>query len=200
MSKTWSGLVAVVVAVALVAGAWWIIVDRQDDLRGEALAVALNSAMDAPEKDKSLVAEIILSNYFETRANAARWSAVYWSFTFLAALCSALAALVLKVETLIRNEAAKKDIAATLAVVAALLVTVSTSGDFQRKWQANRVAAAELERTGYRFLENNGTAPRTYLAAVGDILLRRQLAIAGGSEKAEPPPEAPANGGPPPGP
>jgi len=52
------------------------------------------------------------------------------------------------VETLIRNEAAKKDIAAALAVAAALLVTISTSGDFQRKWQAKRVAAAELAITG----------------------------------------------------
>jgi hypothetical protein len=200
MSKSWSRLLAVVVVVALVAGAWWFLDHRQEGLRGEALAVALNSVIGAPDKEQSLVAEIILSNYFETRSNAARWSGVYWGFTFFAALCSALAALVLKVETLIRNEAAKKDIAAALAVVAALLVTISTSGDFQRKWQANRVAAAELERTGYRFLENSGAAPRTYLAAVGDILLRRQLAIAGGSEKTEPLPEASAESGSPPGP
>jgi len=200
MSKSWSRLLAFVVAIALVAGAWWIAADRQEGLRGESLAVALNSVIGKAEKDQSLVAEIIMSNYFETRSNAARWSGVYWGFTFFAAVCSALAALVLKVETLIRNEAAKKDIAAALAVVAALLVTISASGDFQRKWQANRVAAAELERAGYRFLENSGSAPRTYLAAVGDILLRRQLAIAGGSEKVEPQKGASVEGGSLPGP
>jgi hypothetical protein len=180
-----------VIVVAFIAGAWWVFDHRESGLRGEALAVALQSVIGGAGKDQSLVANIILSNYFETRFNAARWSGIYWGFTFFAALFSALAALVLKVETLIRNEAAKKDIAALLAVTAALLVTVSTSGDFQRKWQANRVAAAELERTGYRFLENDGVAPRTYLAAVGDILLRRQLAIAGGSEKPAPKPVAP---------
>ena len=195
-SKSWSRLITIVVIGALIAAAWWFMDHRESGLRGEALAVALQSVIAGSEKDQSLVANIILSNYFETRFNAARWSGIYWGFTFFAALFSALAALVLKVETLIRNEAAKKDIAALLAVTAALLVTISTSGDFQRKWQANRVAAAELERTGYRFLENDGAAPRTYLAAVGDILLRRQLAITGGSEKPAPKPEAPAGAAP----
>jgi hypothetical protein len=179
MSKSWKRVVAVVLIGALVAAGWWFMGNRESGLRGEALSVALQSVIAGTEKDQSLVANIILSNYFETRFNAARWSGIYWGFTFFAALFSALAALVLKVETLIKNEAA-------------LLVTVSTSGDFQRKWQANRVAAAELERTGYRFLENNGAEARSYLAAVGDILLRRQLAIAGGSEKPAPKPEGPA--------
>ena len=138
----------------------------------------LQSVIDGPEQDQSLVARIIVANYHETRSNASRWSGIYWGFTFFAAIFSALAALVLKVETIIHNEGAKKDIAALLSVAAALLVTISTSGDFQRKWQANRVAAAELERTGYSFLENNGAEPRSYLASVGDILLRRSLAIA----------------------
>jgi hypothetical protein len=173
----------IVVIGVVIAFAWWVLEHRESKLRSEALALALQSAIGGIDKDQTLVANIILSNYFETRFNAALWSGVYWGSTFAAALFSALAALVLKVETLIRNEAAKKDLAAGFAVLAALLVTVSTSGDFQRKWQANRVAAAELENTGYRFLENNGLAPRTYLAAVGDILLRRQLAIAGGSQK-----------------
>jgi hypothetical protein len=59
-----------------------------------------------------------------------------------------------KLESILRNEAIKKDVAA--AVAAAILITISTSGDFQRKWQANRTAAAELERIGYDFLEKSG--------------------------------------------
>ena len=74
-------------------------------------------------------------------------------------------------------------------MAAALLITISTSGDFQRKWQANRIAAAELERTGYEFLEKDGADARSYLAAVGPILLRRHLAIVGGSEPRKAPPE-----------
>lgn len=179
-------LVVVGLVVALIGGAWWCYEHRDTWQRGEALSTAMKTVIDRAGTDQSLVAGIILDSYQETRSNAARWSGIYWGFTFFAAIFSALAALVLKAETIIRNEAAKKDIAALLSVMAALFVTVSTSGDFQRKWQANRVAAAELERAGYRFLENNGAEPRSYLASVGDILLRRQLAIAGGSEKAEP--------------
>jgi hypothetical protein len=106
--------------------------------------------------------------------------------TFSAAVLSALAALVLKLETLIRNEGAKKDLAALLSVAAALLVTISTSGDFQRKWQANRIAAAELERSGYEFLEKDGADARSYLAPVGQSLLRRHMAIVGGAEPRKP--------------
>lgn len=187
VSSPWRVLVVVGLVAALMAGAWWCYEQRDTWKRGEALTTAMTTVINGqPRTDQSLVAGIILDSYRETRSNAARWSGIYWGFTFFAAIFSALAALVLKVETIIRNEAAKKDIAALLSVMAALLVTVSTSGDFQRKWQANRVAAAELERAGYRFLENSGAEPRSYLAAVGDILLRRSLAISGGSEKAEP--------------
>lgn len=49
-----------------------------------------------------------------------------------------------------------------MAVGAALLITVSTSGDFQRKWQANRIAAAELERLGYLLLETGADQPKRY--------------------------------------
>ena len=179
-------LLAVGAVIALAGGAWWCFEHRDSWQRSEALGDAMQSVIDGPQQDQSLVARIILTNYHETRSNAARWSGIYWGFTFFAAIFSALAALVLKVESFLTNEGAKKDIAALLSVAAALFVTVSTSGDFQRKWQANRVAAAELERTGYSFLENDGAEPRTYLASVGDILLRRQLAIAGSAEKAGP--------------
>ena len=185
-ARPWRVLIAIGAVMALAGSAWWCYEHRESLQRGGALGVAMQSVIEGSEQDQSLVARIILKSYDETRSNAALWSGIYWGFTFFAAIFSALAALVLKMETLFRSEGAKKDIAATLSVAAALLVTVSTSGDFQRKWQANRVAAAELERTGYSFLENNGAEPRTYLASVGDILLRRSLAISGSAEKAAP--------------
>jgi hypothetical protein len=185
-ARPWRVLFAIALVFSLAGGAWWCFEHRENWQRGGALGVAMQSVIDGSQQDQSLVARIILKSYDETRSNAARWSGIYWGFTFFAAVFSALAALVLKVETLLRSEGAKKDIAASLSVAAALLVTVSTSGDFQRKWQANRVAAAELERTGYSFLENNGAEPRTYLASVGDILLRRSLAISGSAEQAAP--------------
>ena len=170
----------------LLAGTWWFFENRDAWPRGEALGTALRPVIEGKDQDRALVAGAIWDNYRETRANASRWSGIYWGFTFTAAALSALAALILKLETLITSEAAKKDIAAVLSIIAALLITISTSGDFQRKWQANRIAAAELERTGYQFLEKNGADARTYLAAVGQSLLNRHLAIVGGTERKSP--------------
>jgi hypothetical protein len=76
--------------------------------------------------DKSLVASVILENYHEARSNASRWSATYWGCTFAAAALSALAGLILKFETILKNkEGVKKDVAAVFAVSAALLITIS---------------------------------------------------------------------------
>jgi len=179
-------VVAGLVLCVLLAGTWWFLADRDTWPRGEALQVALRPLVDKQNSDQSLVAQAILNNYLETRANASRWSGIYWGCTFVAAALSALAALILKLETVIQNEGAKKDLAALFAVVAALLITISTSGDFQRKWQANRIAAAELEKTGYDFLEKDTVEARSYLASVGQILLKRHMAIVGSTEQRKP--------------
>ncbi len=182
-SSTTVRLIATVAMVgAIAAGVWWYVTNPSISPRSGALQAALNSMNDTPPSDRSLVATAILDNFLETRRNAAMWSGVYWGFTFIAALLSAMAAMILKLETFIRNEGAKKDLAAAFSIIAALLITISTSGDFQRKWQANRIAAAELEGVGYEFLEANGEHARSYLARVGSILLNRNRAIVGASE------------------
>jgi hypothetical protein len=53
-----------------------------------------------------------------------------------------------------------------------------------------RTAAAELERTGYEFVEKDGANARSYLAAVRETLFRRHMAIVGGSEQPKAPREA----------
>jgi hypothetical protein len=188
-SSTARVLVGIFLLAVVVAGAWWFLQERDTWPPGEALGAALRPLVEGKNSEQALVARAIWDNYLETRANASRWSGVYWGFTFTAAALSALAALVLKLETLIKNEGAKKDLAALLSITAALLIAISTSGDFQRKWQANRIAAAELERTGYEFLEKDGADARSFLASVGQNLLRRHMAIVGSSEQRKPPQE-----------
>ena len=183
-------LLGILMLGVLFAAGGWFLQDRDTWPRGEALGEALRPIVEGKNPDQALVARVIWDNYLETRANASRWSGLYWGLTFAAAVLSALAALVLKLETFVKSEGAKKDLAALFSVAAALMITISTSGDFQRKWQANRIAAAELERTGYEFLEKSGADPRSYLASVGPILLRRHLAIVGGSEQRKAPAEA----------
>jgi hypothetical protein len=182
-------LACILVLAVVTASTWWFLEERNTWPRGEALGDALRPVVEGKNSEQALVARAIWDNYLETRSNASRWSGVYWGFTFTAAVFSALAALILKLETFIKNEGAKKDLAALLSVTAALLITISSGGDFQRKWQANRIAAAELERTGYEFLENDGADARTYLATVGQSLLRRHMAIVGSSEQRNPPQE-----------
>lgn len=174
------GGVIIVAAISLAVAWSWP--------RADALSAALKPLIAQQNTDQSLVASAILDNYKEARSNASRWSGVYWGFTFLAAIFSALAGVILKVESVFKNnEQLKKDVAAMLAVGAALLITISTSGDFQRKWQANRVAASELERTAYDFLENGASAPRKYFSDIGNILHKRNLAILGDvDQKKEP--------------
>jgi putative ribosome biogenesis GTPase RsgA len=171
---TWLVLIGIIIS-----GSWLVL---QSWPRGTALDSALRPIAEGRRAEQAMVAKTILENYHETRQNASRWSGVYWGFTFAAAILSALAALVLKLESpLFKNEALKKDIAAVASVSAALLITLSTSGDFQRKWTANRIAAAELQRVGYEFLEKNGANARSYLARVGQILERRHFSIVGSS-------------------
>jgi len=104
-------LIAVVVIFALGIAVWWFFEYRDTWPRGEALGVALRPLIDKQNTDQSLVARAILDNYLETRSNASRWSGIYWGFTFLAATLSALAGLILKFETIIKNDGVKKDIA-----------------------------------------------------------------------------------------
>lgn len=168
-----------IVLIVLVIGSAAVAAVALNWPRTDALAESLQPIIDQQNTEQSSVARAILTNYEETRSNASKWSGVYWGFTFVAAICSALAGLILKFESIIKNPELKKDIAALLSVGAALLITISTSGDFQRKWQANRVAASELERTGYTFLENKAAEPSKYYFDIGSILHKRNLAIVG---------------------
>lgn len=169
--------IVVIIAVAAIAMYW---------PRTDALSASLQPLLNEQKGDQFQIASAILTNYEETRSNAARWSGVYWGFTFLAAIFSALAGFILKVESVFKNnQERKKDIAAFLSVAAALLITISTGGDFQRKWQANRIAASELEQIGYKFLENKTAEPLNYYSTIGDILHKRNLAIVGNVDKAQ---------------
>lgn len=160
--------------------------------RGEALHAALNLLLSRTGSDEAAVARAIWDNHLETRRNAALWSGAYFGFTFLAAACSALAGLILKFEFIVKPDALKKDLAALLSVLAAVLITISTSGDFHRKWQANRIAAAELEHLGYQLLEQGGTEAKPYFNAIAKVLRDRHLAVVGGSPDARARPTPPA--------
>jgi len=118
----------------------------------ETRGVALNGLPQLYPAESKALAQLVIETYREYRANAARWSGVYFTCIFGSAFLSAMAGLVLKLELLQPWPRLRNDLAATSAILAALLITLSTVGDFQRKWQANRMAAAAMENLAYELL------------------------------------------------
>lgn len=111
--------------------------------------IALDELSQLFQPEAKPLGAVVLQNYREFRGNSIRWSAVYFGCVFGSAFLSALAALILKLELLGNYPKLRNDLAALLATSAALLVTLSTTGNFERKWQANRIAAAEMENLSY---------------------------------------------------
>jgi len=159
-------MLAVILVLALVSMLGWYAISVP---RGSGLLAALTALLPDLPADEQRIGQILVDNYREYRANARNWSGAYFGCLFLSAACAATAGLVLKLEYVLRNEGMKKDLAAVLAMVSALLVTLSTTGSFQEKWAANRLAASRMEQLGYAFL----TADRK--AKLADFSARIQV-------------------------
>ncbi len=134
-------IVVVVIVVATVS-VWWFAV-RAPHASG--LLETLPALLQELPKDEQRIGQIILDNYREYRGDSRNWSAAYFGCLFLSAACAALAGLVIKLEFFMKNEAFKKDLAAVLATLSALLITLSAVGGFYQRWWANRLAAAKIE-------------------------------------------------------
>lgn len=93
-----------------------------------------------------------LTGHNEYRRNAALWSFAFFSCVFGAALLSASAGIILKLNALEKHDALRKDLAVIFAASAALLITLSTSGNFEEKWRANRRAASGMESAIYKLI------------------------------------------------
>lgn len=173
-------------AIALLGAAVFYFSQNEGHLRGETLLETMAPIVNGKDPEKALVANAIVGNYTETRQIAAMWSGLYWGFAWAAAILGALSGVILKLESIIHDEKVKKDVAALFTVAAAIMITVSTGGDFQRKWQANRAAAAGIEHLGYEFLSKQGENPRQYFDKLSDLLMQRHMAILGTSDKRAP--------------
>jgi hypothetical protein len=142
--------------------------------------------------DEQRIGQIIFDSYNEYRADARNWSAVYFGCLFLSAACAALAGVVIKLEFFLKNEGFKKDLAAALAMLSALLVTLSSAGGFHQHWWVNRLAAAKIERLGYAFITADWTDKKATLDAFSSQIqaisyARNEEIVSGDSGKSEPP-------------
>jgi len=96
------------------------------------------------QQTRKQLQEIIDKKFKHYNNWAKTWSAIYHSALWLAAISSAISAIVLKLNIL-SNPQFQSDIAAILAGSAAILTTFALVGGVDRKWRANRKARSEIE-------------------------------------------------------
>lgn len=149
MKIPWRIMILVAVVVAVLAASALLL---PQVFAPESRGVALRDLPQLYPPESKALGQLVIETYREYRLNAARWSGVYFTCLFGSAFLSAFAGLVLKLELLQAWPRLRNDLAASAAMLAALLITLSTVGDFQRKWQANRIAAAAMESLAYELI------------------------------------------------
>jgi len=172
--------VVVVLCLLFVVGGIIIYIKAEKAVRG-AIVVNLGTSQAPINAEATDVAAVIKLVFSEYRSAAKNWSVAFHGGLLLAAFLSAFAGVVVKFDNLGRIDRWRKDVAAGAAALAAFLITISASLDFQRKWQANRLAAAQVEALAYEVLDPQFGAQdaREIRDALREIALQRNLQIAG---------------------
>jgi len=147
---------------------------------------AISQLPDVLPENLSDMGKLVAINYSENRANAVRWSAAYFGCLFGAAFLSACAGVLLKLESLKKRLELRNDLAAIMAALASLLITLLTIGSFEEKWRFNRIAASDMENLAYDLLKS-GAAKETdaILTRIQEINEARNYGIVGGVSLAE---------------
>jgi len=173
-------ITVVVLLIVVVFAAWKFYKLDTETPRGQAVTEITKGGIGL-EANQIEVAKLIAINFEEYRNNTRWWSLAYFTFVFLSAALSALAGVILKLEYFVKNEGLRKDVAALLAVIAAILIAITTNGDFQRKWQANRIAASGIENLAYDLLKKPFTdEDKTRIVnKIQELSLKRNQEIVG---------------------
>lgn len=137
-------------------------------------------AMIRPERRPLFTA--VKRNVSDYRSNSTRWSFAYFGCTFGSAVLGAFAGVILKLDALAARDVLRKDLASIFAAVAALLITLSTTGDFEQKWRANRIAASQMENIAYE-LSDPATKYEDVVGEIAEINEARNDAIVAKEQK-----------------
>src|SRR5512140_2684531 len=97
MKLPWRAMILVAVALAVCAA---LVSYLPQLISPESRGVALNDLPQLYPPESKALGQVVIETYREYRANAARWSGVYFTCIFGSAFLSALAGLVLKLELL----------------------------------------------------------------------------------------------------
>lgn len=189
--KNWNGtlktLLASVLTSLAIAAAGYAIWRALQYPRDEGFLLLMRESLKGLDPATAEIGRTIITNYQEYRENSIRWSGTYHTCIFVSAALAAFSALILKLEFFLRSTELKKDLAAVAATLSALLITFSTIGDFQSRWQANRAAAGRMESLGYDFSTAKTKDIALFSARIGEISMARNQEIVGTSERTEHP-------------
>ena len=178
---------AAILLLSIVLLSWWLLHSPQTagGYRGKAIA-QLSKVLPPGLHD---LGELVIANYKEYRANTVRWSAAYFGCLFGAAFLSACAGVLLKLESLKARLGIRNDLAAIMAALASLLITLLTIGSFEEKWRSNRIAASGMENLAYELLKSGASRERdAILSRIQVINEARNLGIVGKPSTPEPEP------------
>ena len=109
------------------------------------------------------------------RRGSAGWAVTYHVSMFGAVVLSALAALLIKLSEM-------DNLAAALATSAAVLTALSSVGDFQRKWHANRDAFYALDELLLKALDPQDLTDKQFKEFLVEILRTQHNSWAKASE------------------
>lgn len=102
------------------------------------------------------------NEYEKYRTLAHKWSLIHQTSLYASAILSASAAFVLQLNVLKDHYPnARIDISAALAFLAAIITTITASGNFQRRYRANRIA-----KSGILILLNKISNPNADIDAI----------------------------------
>lgn len=184
--KTW--MIVITVVLVLIAGAVVLLWRRLPSPDANDKSDAVNLIPDMVKGwplPASNLAKLLIRNCSEYSRNASGWGFAYFGSVFGTAALSAMAALILKLNV-ITNAGTRADLAAACATIAALLVTLSTAGDFRRKWQACRAAEVGMEKLAYKlFSQGKKADTKAILDQLTTLNIAYNQTIAGSEAGAE---------------
>jgi len=182
IGRAWISFFLMLIVIAAGAG-YYAYRKSEAASRGAIVEHELPSLIAELRGRELIIARSIQESYKEYRDDTKYWSSGYYGLLVFAAALSALAGVTLKLSHFIPSDGIRNDVAAILAATSAVVITVTTTVDSQRKWQANRIAASDTEQIAIEFVTadqaERANSLQHYSQRLQEIALARQREIVG---------------------